>query len=203
MDFLISPLSQIRVAGIKSCVEWSENCPVSLDRLVSVKIIHKDFKGHDQSGELIVLDVLAENVLTIFTELYELAFPIHSAIPVDEFGGDDVLTMNANNSSAFNCRRVMNTDRWSSHAYGAAIDINPVQNPYVLINDEAHTAKIYPNGGTKYLNRGIQEAGMVEAIAPIFKKHGFKDWGGAWRSPLDYHHFQVEWDRIRELILQL
>lgn len=200
MDFSILSLSDSRISSIKACADWSEDCPVSIQRLVEVNIVHRDFEGRDQSGQLIVLDELGENVKSIFQELYEMKFPLHKVVPSDEFGGDDVMCMNANISSAFNCRRVMNTDRWSSHAYGAAIDINPVQNPYVLINDEENTAKIYPNGGSKFLNRGLQEAGMVEPIVSIFKKHGFTDWGGAWRSPLDYHHFQVDWERTLEMV---
>jgi hypothetical protein len=200
MDFGIDSLTSQRVASIVSCKEWTELCPVKLNQLVSVHISHFDFDGGEKTGELIVLERISKNVLAIFKELFELRFPLHSVTPSDEFGGDDILTMNANNSSAFNCRRVMNTDRWSSHAYGMAIDINPIQNPYVLINDEENTARIYPIGGSKYLNRHLQEAGMVESIVPIFKKHGFEDWGGAWRSPLDYHHFQVSWERIKENI---
>ena len=200
MEFAIDSLSSQRVASIVSCEDWTESCPVNLDRLVSVHISHFDFQSEERVGELIVHEGISKNVLAIFQELFKMRFPIHSVIPSDEFGGDDVLCMNANNSSAFNCRRVMNTDRWSSHAYGMAIDINPVQNPYVLINDEENLAKIYPVGGSRHLNRRIQEPGMVESIVPIFKKHGFDDWGGAWRSPLDYHHFQVSWENINSKI---
>ncbi len=194
--FEIQELSSARIESIQSTVEWDDACPVSLDRLVSVHFSHKDFDGNDQIGEMVVVDLMAENVKNIFSELYSKKFAIALARPVDEFGGDDVSSMNTNNSSAFNCRRIMNTDRWSSHAYGAAIDINPIQNPYVLIDQTNDTAKIYPKGGTDYLNRGIQEVGMVEDVVSIFKEYGFSDWRGAWKSPLDYHHFQVPWEII-------
>jgi hypothetical protein len=75
-----------------------------------------------------------------------------------------------------------------------------MQNPYVLIDDENSTAKIYPKGGAQYLNRHLQDLGMVESIVPLFEKYGFSDWGGAWRAPLDYHHFQVPWERIHQLV---
>ncbi|NND35346.1 MAG: M15 family metallopeptidase, partial [Saprospiraceae bacterium] len=88
-----------------------------------------------------------------------------------------------------------NTDRWSSHAYGAAIDINPGQNPYVL-NPDQSDFKVFPSGGERFLDRGNIRIGMVEPIVHIFKKHGFTEWGGEWESPLDYHHFQVDWERI-------
>jgi len=200
MDFSIDALSPARVQAIKSCPEWSDDCPVPIDRLVKVSFVHLDFEGNEQIGCMIVLDVLGESVLAIFKELHQKKFPIEKAIPVDFYGGDDVSSMNANNSSGFNCRRVMHTDRWSSHAFGAAIDINPVQNPYVLIDDQAHTAKIYPIGGTHFLNRHVQEAGMVEPIVSVFAKHGFTEWGGTWRAPLDYHHFQIPWEKIPGLL---
>lgn len=200
MEFSIDPLSPTRIRAIKKCKEWSDDCPVPLARLVKVSFIHLDFQGNEQIGRIIVLDALGESVMTIFKELLQRKFPIEKAIPVDFFAGDDVASMNANNSSAFNCRRVMNTDRWSSHAYGAAIDINPVQNPYVLINEETHTARIYPIGGAHFLNRHLQESGMVEPIVSVFADHGFTDWGGAWRAPLDYHHFQVPWEKIHQLV---
>ena len=93
----------------------------------------------------------------------------------------------------------MYTDQWSSHAYGAAVDINPLQNPYVIFNREASTAEIFPEGGIEYLNRNIMQNGMVEEIVTLFHEYGFTEWGGNWKECLDYHHFQVSWNRINEL----
>lgn len=148
---------------------------------------------------MVVIEEIAQDTLLLFEKLFEIAFPIHKAVPVDHFKGSDVASMNANNSSAFNCRRIMDSDRWSSHSYGTAIDINPLQNPYVLIDHEASTAKIYPKGGGMYLNRGTLEKGMVEPVVEIFYDHGFTEWGGHWKDRLDYHHFQIPWDKIQQL----
>ncbi len=198
MAFEITLLSESRKESIKSNSPILPDTPVRLDGLRAVHFLHTNFEGGVSKGEMIVLDVLADSVLAIFKELHDLQFPIEKAIPVDEFGGDDVASMEANNSSAFNSRRIMNTDRWSSHAYGAAIDINPRQNPYVP-NAELTDFKVYPSGGEPFLDRENVRMGMVEPIVPIFKKHGFTEWGGDWKSPLDYHHFQVNWERIPRL----
>lgn len=198
--FFIGPLAASREKSIRQCTPDLDHSPVPLSRLRSVHFVHSTFSGEEAKGEMIVLDALAESVLEIFKELYTLNFPLHLCHPSDEFAGDDVACMEVNNSSAYNCRRIMNSDRWSSHAYGAAIDINPIQNPYVILDQGHATANIYPSGGTQYLNRHLQEPGMVEPIVAILAKHGFTEWGGMWRSPLDYHHFQVPWEKIPELI---
>lgn len=198
MAFRVCPISAERRQSILSKTNFLPEAPIQLDRLWEVHISHLNFDGQRTQGQLIVLDALAEPVLKIFQEIFEAGFPIHRLIPVDEFGGDDVESMEANNSSAFNSRRIMNTDRWSSHAYGAAIDINPSQNPYVP-NPEQEDFSVYPTGGEAFLDRHNLRTGMVETIVPIFKKHGFTEWGGDWKSPLDYHHFQVSWERIHEL----
>ncbi len=195
MAFEITPLSASRRQSILSNSTILPDAPVQVDRLLAVHFLHTNFEGGVSQGEMIVLDVLAESVLAIFKELHDFQFPIEKVIPVDEFGGDDVASMEVNNSSAFNSRKIMNTDRWSSHAYGAAIDINPRQNPYVP-NPEQTDFRVYPSGGEPYMDRENSRMGMVEPIVPIFKKHGFTEWGGDWKSPLDYHHFQVEWGRI-------
>ncbi|MCP4460862.1 MAG: M15 family metallopeptidase, partial [Cytophagales bacterium] len=129
-EFFISPLSENRIESIRLKTEWTTDSPVSLERIREVHFGHIDFNENVSHGQMIVLDILAESVLEIFRELLAVQFPIQKAIPIDKFNGDDEASMEVNNSSAFNARRVMNTDRWSSHAYGAAIDINPTQNPY-------------------------------------------------------------------------
>jgi hypothetical protein len=195
VGFSIERLSENRIAGIKTCPDWSEECPIRLDELRSLHFLHVDFNGDIQKGEMVVAEFVSKAALDVFKELLEIKFPIHRALPSDEYLGSDVESMNDNNSSAFNCRKVMNTDRWSSHSYGVAIDMNPVQNPYVIFNHDESTAKIFPEGASMYLNRSNQRQGMVEPIVPIFKKHGFSNWGGSWDDPLDYHHFQIPRDQ--------
>ncbi len=195
-DFDIRPLSERRIESIRTNTEYSDDSPVSLEQIVAVYFLHETFDIGTQKGQIHILDAVAENVLELFRKLYVIEFPIHSAIPVDEFQGDDVKSMEANNSSGFNPRKIMHTDRWSSHAYGCAIDINPRQNPYVL-NPGTEKEEVYPDQSSPFLDRDQKLPGMVEPIVSIFSNIGYTDWGGAWREPLDYHHFQVPWDEIR------
>ncbi len=102
-----------------------------------------------------------------------------------------------NNSSAFNGRRVTNGITWSMHAYGAAIDINPVENPFVDISEDGR-AMVSPVKSARYSMNRLENrpdkpkrAGMAEDIVLIFAEHGFFVWGGYWDYPIDYQHFQV------------
>lgn len=189
-------IEEINNAGYPEQVDG----PVHISELRLVVFDHYNFSGEIKSGRIIIHRNFAKDASDIFRELYEMKFPIQQAVTIDNYNSDDVASMEDNNTSGFNCRRIMNTGNWSSHAYGTAIDINPMQNPYVLIDHDNGTAKIYPRAGSAYLNRSITRPGMVEDIVRIFARHGFTAWGGAWESPLDYHHFQVPWDVIEKLV---
>ncbi len=178
---------------------WKPDCPVKLEDLRLITFEHINFASQRQVGHIVMHQSFAGDMAEVLNGLIDIGFPIQSAQAMEHFNGSDVDSMNANNSSGFNGRKVMYTNEWSSHAYGAAVDINPLQNPYVIFNHAASTAEIFPNGGIKYLNRRIQEDGMVERIVQLFSDHGFTEWGGNWTDCLDYHHFQVSWDRIKEL----
>jgi hypothetical protein len=105
---------------------------------------------------------------------------------VDEFGGDDDRSMTANNSSGFNCRPVSGTSRWSEHAYGRAVDINPRQNPYVTAR-----GAVLPPEGEAFVDRRHVRPGMVdESVVDAFARIGWR-WGGSWRSGQDYQHFSA------------
>lgn len=178
---------------------WAEDCPVHYSQLSLLQIPFHNFDGFSQIGQIMVASAVSEPVQNIFSELYDLKFPIHSLLLMDEFFGNDLKSMEANNSSAYNGRRIMNTERWSSHAYGVAIDINPKQNPYLQFDHHAATIKVYPSSGLNYVNRGVNKSGMVEEIVPIFAKYGFTEWGGSWDTKPDYHHFQLPWDDIKSM----
>ncbi len=197
---MVTEISEKRLQLLKQRNIWREECPVHYSRLRIVKVQYVDFDGSENFGELIVLDEVAVPVLQIFEELFEMKFPIENIIPMEEFFGDDVLSMKANNSSAFNGRLVARTNTWSSHAYGAAIDINPIQNPYLLLNEARELIEVIPPEGDKFLDRSNQRKGMVEAIVTIFAKHGFTEWGGSWEAKPDYHHFQLPWNEIEKVI---
>ncbi|MBO6524596.1 MAG: M15 family metallopeptidase [Balneolaceae bacterium] len=199
MGFTIKQINKDRLLRLKESSIWGEECPVHYSRLRIAEVQFVDFDNQVTQGELIVLEQVAESVVKIFQELLELKFPIEKMLPMEEFCGDDVLSMKANNSSAYNGRKVARTDRWSSHAYGCAIDINPIQNPYLLLNEHKELVEVIPFEGENYLDRSNQRKGMIEEVVPVFVKHRFSDWGGSWEAKPDYHHFQLPWSKIDSL----
>lgn len=165
---------------------WRKGCPVPLADLRYLTVTYRGFDGADHSGELVVAASVADDVVAIFRRLYGLGYPIASMRLVDDFGGDDGASMAANNTSAFNCRRVTGGDGFSEHSYGTAIDVNPVQNPY------QSGSTVLPAAGRAYVDRpdapGVIHAD--DAVVRAFAAHGFR-WGGAWSGTIDYQHFSV------------
>lgn len=173
-------------------VSYRENPDISLDDLRYVRIIHYDFQGQIQEGELVVNQKIAYATMRAFYQLYKWEYPIESVRLVDDFEGDDELSMEANNSSAFNYRTVEGRNELSRHALGMAIDINPRINPYV--REDGY----YPKNATEYLERdprkctGEHRDKMIhknDMAYKIFKRNGFS-WGGDWQTPKDYQHFE-------------
>ncbi len=164
---------------------WRDGCPVALDRLRYVEVTHFTNDGRQVIGELIVDAAVADEIVEIFATLFEAAFPIESMRLIDDFAADDLRSMQANNTSAFNCRFVAGTSGWSWHAYGRAIDINPLVNPYVTASG------IQPPEGAAFADRMLPTPGMIHAndvVSTAFARHGW-EWGGNWRSDQDYQHF--------------
>jgi hypothetical protein len=165
---------------------WRQGCPVPLADLRYLTLTYRGFDGVDHQGELVVAASVADDVVAIFQQLYEIGYPISSMRLVDDFGGDDNASMSANNTSAFNCRPVTGGGGFSEHSYGTAIDVNPVQNPYLS------GSTVLPAQGEQYVDRpdspGVIHAG--DDVVQTFAAHGFQ-WGGAWSVPIDYQHFSV------------
>jgi hypothetical protein len=201
MSFAISPLSDATLGGMVAAGVWREGCPVEHTRLREVHLHYVDFTGAvHQDGKMIVLDVVAEGVAAIFRELFALKFPLASIRPIEHFGADDEQSMAANNSSAFYYRNIAGSSRISIHSYGLAIDINPLQNPCIVIADDTQAVSVHPQAGSEYLNRTNQRPGMVEPIVALFAKHGFTVWGGSWNTPIDWQHFQPARDVAERLV---
>ena len=192
-QFSVNSLSHNERAAMIKCGAWAEGSPFSLDRLKRVDISYVDFDGNAKhDGALVVADVAADAVAGVFRALYEEKFPIKSIKPIHLYDGNDDASMEDNNSSAFNFRKIAHTDLLSIHSYGLAIDVNPEQNPYGIIGStDNHVVEIFPKNGKNYLNRTNLRHGMVEPIVNIFRERGFSTWGGDWNDMLDWHHFQT------------
>ncbi len=166
-------------------VTWEPQSPITLDQLVLLEVSHWDSQGQNVMGKLLVNRDVARTVRKVFQELFLLKFPIHSMRPAYEFEGDDQRSMAANNTSAFNSRTVEGTHKWSQHAYGKAIDINPLINPYIK------NGVVLPPQSRPYVKRVNNVPGMIRAGSPvveIFERNGWK-WGGNWLNLKDYQHF--------------
>jgi hypothetical protein len=162
------------------------DCPAFEDlRLLTVG--HWRFDGTIGSGELVVAASATDKIAEVFRRLYDARFPIARIERVDLFGGDDDASMAANNTSAFNCRRVTGGTRLSDHSFGTAIDINPIQNPYVS------GGTVLPSAGSEYLDRSNVRPGMI--VAGDEATRAFADigwgWGGNFSSIKDYQHFSA------------
>jgi hypothetical protein len=163
---------------------WREGCPLHFDELSLLTLTYWDFDGNVTHGPMVVNSAVVSDVVTAFEGLFDIGFPIERMQLVDEYGGDDKAAMRANVTSGFNCRFVDGTDRWSNHALGLAVDINPLINPW------ARNGNVLPIEGEPYTDRSLALPGMLslgdEAVS-IFEEVGWS-WGGVWQSA-DYMHF--------------
>ena len=168
---------------------WRNGCPVPLDKLVLVEVPHWDFGGQVREGQLVVSSRVAEDVRKAFLRLYRSRFPVARLETIDRFHGDDDASMAANNSSAFNCRPKKGSKGVSRHAYGEAIDLNPLMNPFV------HGRKVEPPEGRRWLSRAVEPGVIVEdgPAVKAFESIGWK-WGGRWKRSKDYQHFSASGD---------
>lgn len=194
----ISTFDRQACADLRTTHVMRENAPIRCEQLRRVHFSYVDFDGaqHDD-GEIVVLAAAALQVQAIFATLLQQRFPLARARPLTHYRGDDEASMRDNNTSAFNDRAITHGHAPSLHAYGLAIDINPVQNPYV--NTRSHDARFHPAAGSRYADRTTQRAGMTEEIVELFARHGFPIWGGDWKVPVDYQHFQTSRALARKL----
>ena len=166
---------------------WRPGCPVAPSQLRLLHLRYVGFDGRSRVGTMVVNASVVTSVVRVFATLYAKRFPIHSMVPESNFQGKDPASMAADNTSGFNCRYAVTTGpkQWSVHAYGEAIDVNPVQNPYVF-NGVAQ-----PVDGKAYVNRSDVRPGMAEVggvLNDAFASVGWF-WGGRWSASPDYQHF--------------
>ena len=159
---------------------------INYDSLRYLTVSHVDFYGVRRTGNMIVAAKIADEVLDIFREIYEYRFPIARMRLIDFYGTEDYLSMSDNNSVAFNYRYIAGTRVLSRHALGMAIDINPIQNPYIRGDT------IWPPAGRAYMDRSYIRPGMITRGCVVYRAFTSRGWtwGGTWPSPRDYHHFE-------------
>jgi hypothetical protein len=167
---------------------YRPGCPVTPARLRLVRVSHWGFDGKARVGSVVVRSDVARDIVAVFRRLYTARFPIRRLRTIDAYKGRDAPSLAADNTSAFNCRYAIapGPKRWSAHAYGLAIDVNPVENPYL----DRGTVK--PPAGRRYLNRSRVRPGMAVpggVLVRAFASVGWS-WGGRWASP-DYQHFSA------------
>jgi D-alanyl-D-alanine carboxypeptidase len=191
-----SPIADIPDAVWTSMqgVSWHSALPCpTRDALRLVQIPFVTFSGERRAGPLIVDADLADEVLKIFTEIADDGrYRIERVQLIDAYGGDDFKSIEANNTSAFNCRLTTGAKTMSAHAKGRAIDINPLVNPYVNKKGTSHKKSI--GFVTKQQRAKSDAPGIIKAdgiVVKVFKKYGWT-WGGDWRSIKDYQHFSKD-----------
>jgi hypothetical protein len=166
---------------------WRPGCPVPIESLRLMTLDYWGYDGIEHRGELVVHSDHAEQIVDVFRALFDARFPIERMQLVDVYGGDDFASTVDNNTAAFNCRSVVGRPgSWSEHAYGRAIDVNPLVNPY-LGDPRVDDPRLAP-----YVTRAVDAPGIIRAgdvVVNAFAAAGW-EWGGAWSTP-DYQHFSA------------
>lgn len=167
---------------------WRPECPVGPQELRRVELDYLGFDGQTRRGNLVVHRDVVDDVIEIFAELRRLRYPIEKMQTVDRYrSAEDELSMRDNNTSAFNCRPLPGGTSWSRHAYGLAVDVNPLVNPYLDASGD-----LQPKTAGVYLDRTRDDLGLLhagDAAVEAFTDRGWR-WGGKWRNPIDYQHFE-------------
>ncbi len=166
---------------------WHAGCPVGPEQLREISLSYWGFDNAPHTGRIVVNAAVVPAVVRAFKALYDERFPIRRMQPVSDFGGSDDASMAADNTSAFNCRNVVaaGPPRWSVHAYGKAIDVNTVENPYL------DGGSVLPPQGAPYVTRTPYRPGMAVPGGQLVKAFAAVGWywGGRWSGSPDYQHF--------------
>lgn len=175
---------------------YKKDCRVLRSSLRYLHLLHYTGDGRIKLGEMICHKDIADDLTDIFRKLFEAKYPIENMQLIDNYGADDIRSMEYNNTTCFNYRTVAGSKKLSNHSLGKAVDINPLYNPYVKRRQDG-TFKVSPEKGRKYADRTKTFKYKIDRndlAYRLFKQHGFR-WGGDYRSLKDYQHFEKE-DRI-------
>ncbi|WP_214319376.1 M15 family metallopeptidase [Nonomuraea sediminis] len=165
---------------------WKRGCPVHYQDLRLITMTYWGFDSKAHTGELVVRKTVTDDIVTVFKKLYGWRWPIRKMQLVDVYKGDDFDSIEADNTSAFNCRAATGSTHWSNHAYGEAVDINTIENPYVTASGStAHKAS------KRYTTRPMKGKGVInpdDKVVRAFAAVGW-EWGGTWSGAKDFQHF--------------
>ncbi|MDH2425717.1 M15 family metallopeptidase [Sphaerisporangium sp. TRM90804] len=165
---------------------WRPGCPVPTEDLRKVTMTYWGFDERAHTGELVVHRAVTDDVTAVFRRLYDWRFPITRMRTIDVYKGSDFDSIEADNTSAFNCRRTTGASSWSKHAYGRAIDLNPRENPWVEPD-----GSVAHRNARAFAKRPLREPGVVnpgDRVVSLFEKYGW-EWGGYFSGAKDYQHF--------------
>lgn len=189
--FTISEISDQVMARMQG-KSFPKDCTVDKNDLRYLTVKHYDEKGDVKQGEIVCNKQIANDLIEIFWQLYEIKYPIEKMVLIDEYDGDDERSMTDNNTSCFNYRTIAGSKKLSKHAQGLAIDINPRYNPCVrAVNGKLVSS---PQSGRNWaFSRSTKKHPMLikygDQLHQLFLKHGFR-WGGSWKTLKDYQHFE-------------
>ncbi len=164
---------------------WADECPVTVEELSYLRMVHIGFDRELHTGEMIVNAVVAEDVVEVFRRIFESGFPIEQMRVITAEEIDAHPTGDWNDTTSFVCRPAVGSSSWSQHAYGLAIDVNPFHNPY-LKGD-----LVLPELSSAYLDREDVRPGMIregDVVTLAFADIGWR-WGGNWSTLKDWMHF--------------
>ena len=184
--FTAAPIPPEVEARMRGC-SYPADARIPLSELRYLRLSYVDFDGAPQTGEMVCNAAIAQDLCEIFEALYQARYPIRSIRLVDDFGGSDEASMLADNTSCFNYRTRTGQSRLSNHALGRAVDVNPLENPFV-----GRGGRVEPAGAERYADRAADFPHKIDRedlCYRLFRAHGFA-WGGAWRSVRDYQHFE-------------
>jgi len=187
--FSVSPIPD-EVKRLMDGCSYKGMAGIGWDDLRYLRVLHRNVEGKAIVGEMVCNRSIADELMSIFMELYANSYPIERMILVDYYGGDDEASMSHNNTSCFNQRSITSGTSISKHSYGLAVDINPRYNPYYRKKSEKNIV-VAPKGSIEYSKReGNFPYKIVrgDLCYKLFRKKGFR-WGGDWTRYKDYQHF--------------
>lgn len=185
--FISRPVPDAVKAKMHGC-SMPEKATIGFEDLRYLTVFHYDYDGQIEEGELVCNKAIAHDLLCFFGALFSQEYPINSICLVDDYEASDEASMQANNTSCFNYRTIAGSKTLSKHAFGMAIDVNPMENPCVSGSFvQPKTAKEYVDR-TKDFPHKIDENDFCKKV---FESYGFI-WGGHWRSVKDYQHFEKQ-----------